>query len=94
VVEVVAEAEAGIVAVVAEARRVAAGEAALEAAGEARTEEARTVEHFQLHTARPETGAGFFLCLRYLRDHFFARPLLLTTLGQYRCLQEQRPGLS
>jgi hypothetical protein len=88
--------EAGVTVVV-EARRraeavavlevVVAEEVALTAAGEAHTE-ARTLKHFRLHTARPKTGAGFFLCLRYLQDYFFARPLLLTTLGRYRCLQE------
>jgi hypothetical protein len=61
-------AEAGVAVVVEARRRAAALEvvvaaeeaAALAAAGEAPTEEARTVEHFQLHTARPKTGAGFF----------------------------------
>ena len=61
-------AEAGVAVVVEARRRAAALEvvvaaeeaAALAAAGEAPTEEARTVEHFQLHTVRPKTGAGFF----------------------------------
>jgi hypothetical protein len=69
-------AEAGVTVVV-EARRRAAAlevvaaeeEAALAVAGEAPTEEARTVEHFQLRKARPKTGAGFFLC------RIFAKPL-------------------
>lgn len=73
------------VAVVVEARRAAeaaalevveAEQAALTAAGEAHTE-ARTVEHFQLHTARPKTGRAFFV------SEIFARSLLCETTSPH-----------
>ena len=73
-VTVVVEVEARRVAAGAALEEVVAAEAALTAAGEAPTEEARTLEHFQLHSP-PQNWGGLFLCLRCLRNRLSSQLL-------------------
>ena len=81
-------AEAEVTVVVEARRRAAALEvvvaeeaAALEAAGEAPTAEARTVEFPATHSP-PQNWGGLFLCLRYLRNHFSTQ--LLGGMGVHK----------